>query len=281
MLTHWKFIEDISPRDLAEARLQLHHAVQLPGIFGRSLSPLDQGDKFGNLGWSKARSGFISHAVLDDQFQAVLLPLNLKLAIVKQEEVLSELPLDGVSMTEAVSWMANEIEEKHPDAPKLRMALPYEVPGYSASFLFNMSNQIAFQAFESMYGNTDLVLSLLAEQFKPVTAHRCWPHHFDLAALFVLEENENPELEKSIGWGYSPGDEAHPEPYFYVNCWPYPDIDHENLPEISSGGQWNLTGWIGTTLSYVSFAGNADQQQIVVDYFKSSIDALQQLMLKN
>jgi hypothetical protein len=46
---------------------------------------------------------------------------------------------------------------------------------------------------------------------------RCWPHHFDLGSLIVVETSADGELTKSIGIGLSPGDEAHAEPYFYVS----------------------------------------------------------------
>ena len=46
---------------------------------------------------------------------------------------------------------------------------------------------------------------------------RCWPHHFDMATLFNLGE------DRSIGVGFSPGDESYDEPYFYCTPWPPPD----------------------------------------------------------
>ena len=45
---------------------------------------------------------------------------------------------------------------------------------------------------------------------------RCWPHHFDIATCVALESGD-PERERGIGTGLSPGDGTYGQPYFHVN----------------------------------------------------------------
>ena len=50
---------------------------------------------------------------------------------------------------------------------------------------------------------------------------RCWPHHFDLDTLIYFDRKEP---VRTMGVGFSPGDEYYDEPYFYVSIYPAPDV---------------------------------------------------------
>lgn len=50
---------------------------------------------------------------------------------------------------------------------------------------------------------------------------RGWPHHFDLASLIPIDATDD-ENARSVNVGFSPGDAAIDEPYFYVGPWPRP-----------------------------------------------------------
>ena len=73
------------------------------------------------------------------------------------------------------------------------------------------------------------------------TPVRCWPHHFDIATLLNIGQ----ENLQSIGIGLSPGDSNNREPYFYVTMWPYPDVEEVSFSELL---QWKVelfkVGWV-------------------------------------
>ena len=67
------------------------------------------------------------------------------------------------------------------------------------------------------------------------SALNLWPEHFDLAF-----EAGSEERGQRAGFGVSPGDENHPEPYAYVAPW---------SAEVE-GRLWNATGFSGAELGY-------------------------------
>lgn len=82
-----------------------------------------------------------------------------------------------------------------------------------------------------------------------------WPHHFDVSfewfsdAVEVYEEEGGPkEYNKQIGFGFSPGDEGDPDPYFYANPWPF-DESFRAI-ELPGPARWHGEGWSGGFLPY-------------------------------
>jgi hypothetical protein len=79
-----------------------------------------------------------------------------------------------------------------------------------------------------------------------------WPEHFDIAI----------EQERAT-YGFSPGDEAHAEPYAYVLPWD--EVD---------GELWNATGFRGAELSYADLAAAEDPRAAALEFLRSRRDAL-------
>ncbi len=82
-----------------------------------------------------------------------------------------------------------------------------------------------------------------------------WPHHFDVSfewfsdAVETYDEDDGPkEYNKQIGFGFSPGDELDPDPYFYANPWPF-DESFRSL-ELPGPARWHEGGWSGGFLPY-------------------------------
>ena len=94
---------------------------------------------------------------------------------------------------------------------------------------------------------------------KPV---RCWPHHFDIATLILLEPDKDPEEAKSINVGMSPGDGSYAMPYWYVV--PYPTNDSMSPDALTKPGFWHTDGYLGAILNSEAVAGN---QQAAIDAF--------------
>jgi hypothetical protein len=101
-----------------------------------------------------------------------------------------------------------------------------------------------------------------------------WPHHFDIAFEWfgtknvVYEENgKKIEYPSQINFGFSPGDDSHPKPYFYSNPWPFDEafINHD-LP---SGATWFTESWKGSLLPYAQIASRGDTDLVLLDYFQA------------
>lgn len=89
---------------------------------------------------------------------------------------------------------------------------------------------------------------------------RLWPEHFDLA----YEEGEE-AAGRRAGYGLSPGDEDHPEPYAYVTPWAGP---------VGDPALWRATGFIGAQLAWADLAAAADPQAAVLAFWRERRAAL-------
>src|SRR4051812_28663525 len=109
----------------------------------------------------------------------------------------------------------------------------------------------AAAALAAWYALGDAVLRAFADATAGEV--RLWPEHFDIA----IEMGE-------VDYGFSPGDEQHPEPYAYVGPW---------TAEVS-GELWNATGFRGAELSYQALLEAPDPQAAASDFFTRRKDAL-------
>jgi hypothetical protein len=82
-----------------------------------------------------------------------------------------------------------------------------------------------------------------------------WPEHFDLA-IDMGEERAT--------YGFSPGDDLHPEPYAYVGPW---------TAEVG-GELWQATGFRGAELAYADLLAAEDPHTAALNFFHSRKEAL-------
>jgi hypothetical protein len=87
-----------------------------------------------------------------------------------------------------------------------------------------------------------------------------WAEHFDASVELGAEADG-----RRAGYGASPGDAAHPEPYLYVAPWsPPPD-----------GHLWNATVFAGAELPLAALLEAGDQRAAALDFLRARLDALQ------
>jgi hypothetical protein len=80
-----------------------------------------------------------------------------------------------------------------------------------------------------------------------------WPEHFDIALELGAES-----AAKRAGYGASPGDEAHNEPYLYVVPWVL----------VTDEAWWNDTHYKGARLDYKEILESDDQRRFALDFFR-------------
>lgn len=106
------------------------------------------------------------------------------------------------------------------------------------------------------------VLSALHDEAPPAadaSPVRLWPEHFDVA----FEQGREAEGRRA-GYGVSPGDEHHPQPYVYVVPWVAP----------APGPRWNATGFAGAELGYAALRAAPDARAAALDFLRGRRDAL-------
>ena len=206
---------DEIPRDLIEARLVLHHAVQLVAAAGQSLLPARPDDSQQSL--SLGSSTWLGKAIGDSQVG--LEPVELLLSVRG-----ATLPLGGRTLAEGLDWLTAKLGK-----PLVPPAHPPDFPHHplAEGARFPEGGLAARRFLADLFAGTQRIL---APHLAPL---RMWPHHFDLAC--------------SLGWvnaGFSPGDGQDGLPYWYMTLAAEPP----SLPALGGGGRWRTSGWKGAEL---------------------------------
>ena len=93
-----------------------------------------------------------------------------------------------------------------------------------------------------------------------VSEVQLWPEHFDPAT-----ELGDYDKGQRASFGASPGDGAHPEPYFYVASWS--EIDRSNP-------YWNDESFNGASLSYEALTDSSDPTERALEFLLGGYRAL-------
>jgi hypothetical protein len=102
--------------------------------------------------------------------------------------------------------------------------------------------------------------SSLRQETSPVNL---WPHHFDLALVWFsgrlvpdVDPADEEHADEQMSFGFSTGDSAIPEPYFYISAYPMPDgLAATALPD---GVSWYTESWHGALMRYDVLVQNND-----------------------
>jgi hypothetical protein len=120
----------------------------------------------------------------------------------------------------------------------------------------------AASAFGDLYGFASSVLEALrygaAAQLERSRV-QLWPEHFDVSVELGGEASG-----KRAGYGVSPGDELHDQPYLYVVPW----------GEVPPGERWQAHGFAGAQLDYAELLAAPDQRALALEFFSSRLAEL-------
>jgi hypothetical protein len=97
-----------------------------------------------------------------------------------------------------------------------------------------------------------------ADELEPSRV-QIWPEHFDAALELGAEASG-----ARAGYGCSPGDELHPEPYLYVAPW-------SAKPQ---GALWQAEAFSGAELGYGELLESSNQRETALDFFRNRLAVL-------
>ena len=271
----WRPIRGIESGRLREARLQAHHAVQWLARAARAFVPPRPDDDHTSLGWEDALDGFVTHPLKAD------LRLGLRLAdltlLLGGPNGRQSLPLDGRTDAAARRWLGEQLCADGLDAGGLDAEAPYAIPAHAVARggAYGAGGPAdALAELAAWFANAHAALGGIREQMitrglaaSPV---RCWPHHFDMATLTLLEGGDA-EHARSVNAGLSPGDEHYDEPYFYVSPYPYPQP--AELPPLPAPGHWHVQGFAAAIAPASRIVKTADHQAAVTAFLDAAVAA--------
>jgi hypothetical protein len=136
-------------------------------------------------------------------------------------------------------------------------------------------DRVAVTKFWQILAQVDAILNQFkGEQRKGTSPVQLWTHHFDLAILWFsgrLVPGQDPEDEEyadeQMNFGFLPGDETIPEPYFYITAYPTPEgLTDTTLPE---GAYWLTEGFTGAILPYSVLVNSPEPDKKLLAYLRT------------
>ncbi len=280
-LAAWQPLGTPPPDTLTDARLQLHHAVQVVAAVGYTFLPHAADWSEVSVHWDDAAGALVGGMVTGSPpyCAALRLPdLTLQLRDAAGHPLRS-FALDGYTLEDGYAWLAGAIAGIT-EAPAERLVRPdHRLPDHPvfSGGAFSLADAAAFAELTRWYANAHRLLQPLAATEARASPVRCWPHHFDLATLITLDPDLDPEEARAIGVGLSPGDTSYPFPYWYLT--PYPAPAAAALPPLPEPAAWHTAGWTGAILTGPALvqAGPA-QAEVTSRYLQTALAAAHRLL---
>ena len=270
----WHEVDPHRGVKLVDARLQLHHAAQLATAFGISYLPAQPDDSHTNLEWIDSIGALASKLSGSSGNRVAVRPSPFAIAVLDAKaNMLATYSLDGRTIDEAAQWVRGQLATHGFDSARYTLKRHYEIPKHrvddGGSFESSASSA-SFQELASWYANAAAALEHVAASNPNASPVRCWPHHFDIAALIQVAPG------KTISLGMEPGDDYYQEPYFYASVYPAPATDAPR-DDLAGNGMWHTRDWIGAVLPASRFSETGQQTQ-VDEFISSAVRAAKKLL---
>jgi hypothetical protein len=270
MTKGWLRLGTIRPTELGTVRLELHAALQIPAALGIARATPAPDFAQHALTWDPAHHALVSALVPGRRpYRAGLRLAEPTLLLLNAKDSLVEaLPLAGRTFAEGLAWLGEASERYTGDAAAPLARPAHELPDHA---LYRGERFGADPAhtleLAHWFGNLSRALGsvVAGRKASPV---RVWSHHFDLDTVLDLGD------ERTLGLGFSPGDEGVPEPYLYALPTPYPEA--KALPPLAPPFEWITDGWIGAVLHGSALATVALERQAaeVERFYRTAEEAL-------
>jgi len=239
---------DENPNALQDTRIQLHWASQLMSAAADAKMEKAADDSHSNLAWRIENSSLEGRTGIT---------LNVPTFSIEYQNDVFE--LRGKTLSDAKVWLEQILDSEV-------TFRDYEMPEHS------VAKDAPFSPNESHLNDIAKWLSFGLEALQPHGECRVWPHHFDLGFW-----NPGEQDGKSIGGGFSIGDNHFDQPYFYVN--PYGIDRPENLPQLKYG-HWTEK-WTGAVFTADEILATSDPQHAASEYVSTAVEYGGQLLTNN
>ncbi len=257
------------PAAVSDARRQLHHAIQVARAPAASYLPPSADYRHTNFGWDAALGAFVSRRVpfADPRRFALRVRSLSLLALDDDDAIVSSLALAGQTLAEAHTWAKAQCGGAGADAARYVSRKPYEIPGHAvvdgAAF---GAGAAALESLSTHWDDAVRTLEAVAATEAGASDVRLWAHHFDVGVLLTLD------ADRSIGLGFTPGDDWYDEPYWYTSPYPAPPASAAR-PPLGGGGHWHDEEWFSAVLRWSAYADAPEQGAQVAAYLRSALEA--------
>lgn len=268
---NWLHLGTIAPADLVAARLELHWAAQIPAALGIARAEPTADFAQHALSWDAGHGALVSAPVSAPLAHRAGLRLAepALLLLGGRGTVVESLPLAGRTLREGLRWL-EEACQRLTGTRAAPLTLPeHELPPHALADGAHFGANEPAHAVElaRWFANLDPLLRTLTQD-RAASPVRVWSHHFDLDTVLTLGG------ERTLGLGFSPGDDSYAEPYLYGLPTPYPD--ERALMPLPPPAEWVTDGWIGAVLrgSPLAARAPAEQAELAADFYRGALRVL-------
>ncbi|QDU35542.1 hypothetical protein KS4_36250 [Poriferisphaera corsica] len=241
------------PLSLIDARLQLHHAAQILQAAADALLTNQPDDSHAALNFHADSAALSTQPLPNDYTLSLILPTPLLMLTDASQNIITETPLLGLTIADALDWTARQLEHflpSHPTPPDIQLRLRnYELPFHHVleDEPFRLKYPHHFDEVARYFSFAHRLLDLFTRNLPNTSPIHVWPHHFDIATLIYLDPDMPPQKSRTIGLGLSPGDKHIPAPYLYITPYPTNNINPNTLPTPPHHTAWAST-FLGLTI---------------------------------
>jgi hypothetical protein len=268
----WRPLQAVDQDCQRDAGLNAHYAAQWLARAARACIPPQPDHGHTNLGWDDALGGFTTHP-LPDGARLGLKIAGLTLAVLDGAGKDQAFVLAGRRDAEVREWLGDLLAARRLDPKALDAPSPYEMPPHpiAGGAAYGTALGEALRALAAWYGNANLLLGNARQRLvdRKIAAPpvRCWPHHFDLDTLIAFGSGE---AVRTMGVGFSPGDEYYDEPYFYVGLHPAPEV--ATLPRLPAIAHWHAHDFTGAVAPASRIVAARDQRAEIEAYLTAATE---------
>lgn len=263
----------VDPNQLVHAREQAHQASQWASKAARANLVARPDDSHSNFGWLPDQGALVTEFLDTDQgLQAGFSFTAGALLWLRDGQVEASLAITGREDRELGIWLDEHLARAslsptdHAHMPyALEEQVSYEPCPDEMQSLGQWFN-VGFAALSSVRNE---FLNAVFDAAQP----RCWPHHFDVGMLLLLE-SADPETARSVGLGLSSGDASFTQPYYYCNPWPVPAAD--TLGQAPAGFRWHTQGFT----SLIALASDLDVESPHAELLRAPVARCMELLSK-
>jgi hypothetical protein len=266
------------------ARLQAHYAVQWLARTARAYIPPRPDDSHTNFGWDEGFDGFTTNRFSHGTTLGLRVP-DLTLALFADGRITQSFALHGRREAEARAWLGKQMQALNLSPALLDTPLPYVLPQhplaqdacYDVTSLAEPLCELAAW-YRNGFCALGSIMQRLVARGLPAPEVRCWPHHFDLDCLTSLGDNGS-GTTRSIGAGFSPGDDYYDEPYFYISVYPRPEPSA--LPSLPALGHWHMEDFLAALAPASRIVLLKDRQAETEAFLHAAADGIVKVLSGN
>lgn len=222
--------------------------------------------------WNESHGALVSEPLRNGTRVGLQIASLTLLLLDAQATVVDAMPLENRTLDEGYAWLEERLREHSAIDGRSVVRPDHELPPHPVfnGAPFVTDDPDGLRELSSWFSHASRQLQAWRSANPDASIVRCWPHHFDIASLALLDPELPSEKGRSIGVGLSPGDKETPHPYWYVNLWPYPSVD--KLPPVTVG-IWKTEGWIGAILEekeIMEIDGDDNRERLVAEFIETT-----------